>query len=140
MRADDGEALVREHLDHRGEQPVIAGEDGAADAGEDLRALGVGAQVEQRRAADGADHDDVLAGVLAQGGEDASGASDALIFMRPGGEDGRVRGAFEAEDEHAAAGGGGGGRNFAGQVAAAGDDAQAAWHFCLIFHCEFRRA
>ena len=62
MRADDTEAFLGEYADDRGKQAiVIAGERSAADSSQQLGALGIRPQVQQRGPADRTDHHQVLA-------------------------------------------------------------------------------
>ena len=77
VRADDPETFLAQHAHHRGEQPVIAGEGGAADAGQQAGPLGIRAQVEQRRAAHRPDQHQVAAGVQPQQFENPARGADA---------------------------------------------------------------
>ena len=49
--AEDAEPFLAQHPHDRRQQPVIAGEGGAADARQDARALGIRPQIQQRRPA-----------------------------------------------------------------------------------------
>ena len=124
MRAQHAEAFFAEHADDGGKQAVIAAEGGAADAGHDLRALGVRPEVEHRGAADGADENQVLAGVLAEQREDFAGGAHADGLVRVCADDRRVGEAAQGDDEDAAAGGLCGGGDTAGEGSAAGEDAE----------------
>ena len=102
MRADDAEPLLGEHPHHRGQQPVVAGERGAADAGQNARTLGIRPQVEQRRPPHRPDQHEVLAAMFAQRGDDPAGRENPDKLMRPGRQHGGIREAFQPDQEHAA--------------------------------------
>ncbi len=60
MCPHDGEAFLSEHLHDGREQPIVTGERGASDTGEDSHALRVRAQIADRGAPHRPDQDDVL--------------------------------------------------------------------------------
>ena len=124
MRAADVEAFLGEDADDGFEQPVIPGEGGATDAGEEFGAFGVGAEVEQGGAADRADHHQIAAVMGAELAEDAAGGAEADDGVWVGGEHGGVGKAFEPDDEHRAAGRLRGGGDAGGQDAAARENAE----------------
>jgi hypothetical protein len=138
VHADDAEAFFGQHPDDRGEQPVVAGERGPADAGQQLGALSVRPQVQQRRAAYRTDHDQVLAAIFTQRGDDARGRAEAPDLMWPGSQDGGIGEAFQPDNINPPARGARCRGDFGRQVTATGDYAQPAWHFCLIFHFKSR--
>ena len=70
VRAQDAEALLPQHPDHGGQHAIIPGEGRASDPGHDARAIRVGAQIQQRRAADRADQHQVGARMGTQRGQD----------------------------------------------------------------------
>ena len=65
------------HLDDGGEEAVIAGEGGAADARQQAGALGIRTEMQQAGALDRADEDDVLAPGLPQQPQDLPGCGQA---------------------------------------------------------------
>jgi hypothetical protein len=60
--------------------------------------------------------------------------------MWPWRQDGGIGEPLQAQDEYPSARRPRRRRDPGGKHAAAGDDTQPAWHFCLIFHCFFRNA
>ena len=84
VRAEDAEPFLAQHPDHRGEQPVVAGEGRPADAGEDARALGVGAQRQQVGPAHPADQHEVATALRVQRRQDRPAAPMRRRVVRPG--------------------------------------------------------
>ena len=132
MHPQHAKAFLGEYPDHRGQQPVVAGKRGAADAGEEPRPFGVRAQVEQRWPAHRADQHQVLAAVLAQGGNDASRGQNPDELMRPRRQDGWIGEAFQTHQEDAAPCGVRRGRDLTWKPAAAGQDAECRLHSARI--------
>jgi hypothetical protein len=124
MRAENTKTFLAEDADDGGEQAVIAGEGGGADAGDDAGAFGVGAQGKQGRSADRADQHQVAAAVFAQGAEDFAGGAEAAEAVRIGRDDRGDGESVESDDEDAAAASQRRGGDLAGQRPAASENSQ----------------
>ena len=83
VRADDAEPLLGEHPHDGRQQPIVAGECRAADAGQNRARLGIRTQVEQRGPPHRADQHEVLAAMLAQRGNDPARGEDPHDLVRP---------------------------------------------------------
>ena len=104
MRAEHAEPLLAEHLHHGSQQPIVAGECRAADAGQNARTLGIRTQIEQRGPPHRSDQHEVPAAMLAQRGDDPAGGEDPHDLVRPGRQHRRVRETLQPDQEHAAPG------------------------------------
>ena len=126
--ADDVEALLAQHLDHRGQRAVVAGEGGAAGAGQQARPLGIRPQIEEGRPPHGADQHQVTAPVRPQRGQYPPRGANSDHHVRPGRQHGGLGEAVEADHEHRPPRGGSRRRDPAGQPAAAGENPQRRPH------------
>ena len=104
MGAEHPKTLLGEHPDDSGQQPVVAGECGAADAGQNAGALGIRPQIEQRGPPHRPDQHEVLAAMLAQRRHNPPGGQDAHHLVRPGRQHRRLGEALQPDQEHAAPG------------------------------------
>ena len=131
MRAANREPLLAQHPHDRRQQSVIAGEEGAADPGQQPRALGVGPEVAQAGSLDGTDQDDVAALLGVQQRQDAARRRRTRPVMRERGDDLGVGEVGEGDDEDGAAGREDRPRDLGRQRAAAGQDADAVGGFAI---------
>jgi hypothetical protein len=81
---------------------------------EDLGALGVGTQIQDRGAADWAGEDQLADVVGPERGQDQASGAQSCQHVRVWTDDLGFRKTVEADDEHAATSGGGRGRDLAG--------------------------
>jgi hypothetical protein len=125
VRADNGKSFLAQDAHDGGENAIVAGEKGgAADAGEDAGALGIGAEIEQGWAADGADEDELAAAMLTEKGEDAAGGAEADKIVGEASNGCGICEILESNYVNVAAGAARGLCNLAGQRAASCQDSQ----------------
>ena len=77
--------------------------------------------------------------MFSQRGDDPGGGSQPEDLVRPGGQDGGIREAFQTDDENLAASCSRGRGDSARQHSATRDDAEPTWHFCLNIHFNSRQ-
>jgi hypothetical protein len=125
--AQHGEPLLGKHPHNGGEQPVIAGEGGPADTGQDLGSLKIWTQIQQAGPLDRPHQDQVLHQIGPQQGQDAACGADPGKSVRKAGNQGRISKILERQDKDGAPGVARRAGHLGRERTAAGQDAEGAW-------------